>query len=120
MKRNKMKIIIPKESKLDLNSLSESLDTALKNETKESLTEWLNSKRKETILEESDEKLYKMENTKNEQQCVINRIYLWIISFGLLCDGLIGVLTIGFIRTKIGLYSASKYARWKHRVKYGL
>lgn len=51
---------------------------------------------------------------------VINRIYLWIISFGILSDGLIGVITIGFIRTKIGLYSASKYAKWKHRVKYGL
>jgi hypothetical protein len=64
------------------------------------------------------------DNLKNEQECaihdVINRIYLWIISFSILCDGLIGVLTIGFIRTKIGLYSASKYARWKHRVKYGL
>ena len=51
---------------------------------------------------------------------VINRIYLWIISFGILSDGLIGVITIGFIRTKIGLYGASKYAKWKHRVKYGL
>jgi hypothetical protein len=40
-----------KESKLDLVSLSDSLDTALKNETKESLTEWLESGRKETTTQ---------------------------------------------------------------------
>lgn len=56
--KTKYKIIIPKEFKLDLNSLSDSLDTALNSETKESLTEWLENERKETALEEAAERLY--------------------------------------------------------------
>jgi hypothetical protein len=53
-----LKIIIPKET-LNLDKLESKLDDALENETKESLTEWLNSKRnKQETLEEVAERFY--------------------------------------------------------------
>jgi hypothetical protein len=57
----KYKIIIPQEepNKLNLDKLKSKLDNALKNETKESLTEWLNSKRnKQETLEEVAKRTY--------------------------------------------------------------
>jgi hypothetical protein len=56
------KIIIPQEepNKLNLDKLESKLDKALKNETKESLTEWLESKRnKKETLEEASERCFK-------------------------------------------------------------
>ena len=60
------------------------------------------------------------EISKNTQQkqLVMNRILLFILSLANLVDGIIGVLTLGFIRTKVELYFTKKYSKWKYRSKY--
>jgi len=39
----------------------------------------------------------------------------WLCAFCLLLDGLIGVLTIGFIRTSVALWSAKIVARYRYK-----
>lgn len=44
---------------------------------------------------------------------VKEQLLVWLVSWGSLFDGLVGVLTFGFIRPDAKLFFAKKLAKWR-------
>ena len=45
----------------------------------------------------------------------MEQFLLWIISWAQLCDGLIGIFSYGYIRSKLALRTAKYLAKWRYK-----